>query len=126
MLIENHNAKDGTYYLTNTPHHILQRGHNRKFAFVEYSDYKYYLDSLLEGKLSLNIKVYSYCLMTNHILFIVEPADDVRSVSELMKRLAARQTRLLISQKVEVVVYGKDDTHGLAIGIRQDSNRTED
>ncbi|PCH60725.1 MAG: hypothetical protein COC19_05525 [SAR86 cluster bacterium] len=33
--------------------------------------------------------------MTNHIHFIVEQGNDTRSVGELMKRLAARQTRLV-------------------------------
>jgi putative transposase len=56
-----------------TPHHIVQRGHNRATIFVEDSDYRYYLDTLLEWKSELGIKVYSYCLMTNHVHLIVEP-----------------------------------------------------
>ncbi|MBL4571661.1 MAG: transposase [Gammaproteobacteria bacterium] len=77
----------------NMPHHIVQRGHNRKAVFIEACDYQYYLDNLKEWKQELGIKVYSYCLMTNHIHLIVEPADEELVVSELMKRLAGRQTR---------------------------------
>lgn len=31
--------------------------------------------------------------MTNHVHLVVEPGDDVSSISQLMKQLAARQTR---------------------------------
>ncbi len=77
----------------NMPHHIVQRGHDRKAVFVEDCDYQYYLDNLREWKQALGINVYSYCLMTNHIHLIVEPNDETSAVSELMKRLAGKQTR---------------------------------
>lgn len=80
--------------LPDTPHHIVQRGHNRKAVFIESSDYQHYLDSLIECKQAFGLKVYSYCLMTNHVHLIVEPSEETAMVSELMKRLAARQTRL--------------------------------
>lgn len=75
------------------PHHIVQRGHNRKAVFVEAADYRYYLQNLRKFKSELGIKIYSYCLMTNHVHLVVEPGDDVTSISQLMKQLAARQTR---------------------------------
>ena len=74
-------------------HHIVQRGHNRKAVFVEPDDYRYYLENLQEWKLALGIKVYSFCLMTNHVQLMVEPPEDCATVSRLMKQLAARQTR---------------------------------
>jgi putative transposase len=81
------------FIIPNTPHHIVQRGHDRKAVFVENCDYQYYLDNLKEWKQTLGLRVYSYCLMTNHIHLIVEPRDDTSTVSELMKRLAGKQTR---------------------------------
>lgn len=75
------------------PHHIVQRGHNRKAVFVEADDYHYYLENLQEWKLALGVKVYSFCLMTNHVHLVVEPSADCASISRLMKQLAARQTR---------------------------------
>lgn len=77
------------------PHHIVQRGHNRGVVFVEESDYQYYLDTLLEFKKEFGLRLFSYCLMTNHIHLIVQPREDLSSVGKLMKRLAARQTRLV-------------------------------
>lgn len=81
------------------PHHVVQRGHNRKAVFVEADDYRYYLQNLREWKVELGIKVYSYCLMTNHVHLVVEPGDDVTSISRLMKQLAARQTRWVNKQE---------------------------
>ena len=75
------------------PHHIVQRGHNRKAVFVEADDHRYYLENLREWKLALGVKVYSFCLMTNHVHLVVEPAADRTTISRLMKQLATRQTR---------------------------------
>ena len=79
--------------LPNTPHHIVQRGHNRQAVFVADEDYRYYLDNLIFSKQEFGCKVYAYCLMTNHIHLIVAPGDDPDSVSQLMRRVAGRQTR---------------------------------
>ena len=81
--------------LSNTPHHIVQRGHNRKAVFIEQGDYRYYLDNLLEWKEKLDCKVYAYCLMTNHVHLIIDPGETPENLSRLMKRLAGRQTRLV-------------------------------
>lgn len=86
-------ARKPRVIVPNCPHHIVQRGHNRNAVFVCADDYRYYLATLKEWKQYLNIKVYGYCLMTNHVHLIVEPGEDVTGVSELMKRLAGRQTR---------------------------------
>lgn len=62
--------------LENTAHHIVQRGHNREVVFVEEADYEYYLATLKEWKLELGVKVYGYCLMTNHVHLILDPCED--------------------------------------------------
>lgn len=77
----------------NTPHHIVQRGHNRSAVFVGDQDYQYYLNTLREFKKELEVKVYAWCLMTNHIHLILDPGPNTKSIGLLMKRLAARQTR---------------------------------
>ncbi len=79
--------------LRNTPHHIVQRGHNRQAVFIEAADYRYYIKTLKEWKGELSIKVYGYCLMTNHVHLIIDPCDDETNLGKLMKRLAGRQTR---------------------------------
>lgn len=73
------------------PHHIVQRGHNRNAVFLADEDYQFYLENLLEWKQKLEIKLYGWCLMTNHIHLIVEPTGRPDSLSLLMKRLSGRQ-----------------------------------
>lgn len=76
----------------NCPHHIVQRGHNKNTVFAEEDDCHYYLSNLKEWKEALNIKLYAWCLMTNHIHLIVEPMEEAGSLSEMMKRINGRQT----------------------------------
>ena len=76
-----------------TPHHIVQRGHNRQTVFVTDDDYNYYLENLIEFKRSFGCKIYAYCLMTNHVHLVVDPGKNPDSLSLLMKRVAGRQTR---------------------------------
>jgi putative transposase len=75
----------------NCPHHVVQRGHNRKAVFLADQDYQYYLDNLREWKQELEIKLYAWCLMTNHIHIIAEPGKDAMTLSTLMKRVNGRQ-----------------------------------
>ena len=79
--------------LPNTPHHIVQRGHNRKVVFVSDDDFNYYCDNLIRFKSEFDCKIYAYCLMTNHVHLIVDPGNEPGSLSQLMKRVAGRQTR---------------------------------
>jgi putative transposase len=71
----------------------VQRGHNRRAVFVTDRDRTSYLDTLQEFRIELGIKVYGYCLMTNHVHLIIDPGNDADNLSLLMKRLAGRHTR---------------------------------
>lgn len=79
--------------LPSTPHHIVQRGHNRQTVFVSDEDYNYYRENLIEFKREYDCRIYAYCLMTNHVHLIVDPRKKPESLSLLMKRVAGRQTR---------------------------------
>ena len=83
----------------NCPHHIVQRGHNRQAVFLAEEDYQIYLDNLKDWKGRLGIRLYAWCLMTNHIHLVVEPGDDAHAVSSLMKRLAGRQAAFVNRQE---------------------------
>ena len=74
------------------PHHLVQRGHNRNAVFVADEDYQYYLDNLTEWKNQLGIRIYAWCLMTNHIHLVVEALSEVSNISLLMKRVNGRQS----------------------------------
>lgn len=75
------------------PHHIVQRGHNRRAVFVTDNDRLTYLETLQEFRRELGLKVYGYCLMTNHVHLIIDPGADGANIGLLMKRLAGRHTR---------------------------------
>lgn len=79
--------------LPNYPHHLVQRGHNRRDVFFSDADRTAYLETLVEFREELALKVYGYCLMTNHVHLIVDPGDDGANLGRLMKRLAGRHTR---------------------------------
>jgi putative transposase len=80
-------------FLAEYPLHIVHRGHDRGPLFAGESDYEYYIDNLREQKTLLDIRVYAYCLMTNHVHLVIQPDSEPATVSKLMKVVAARQTR---------------------------------
>jgi putative transposase len=83
----------GRVVLPNYPHHVVQRGHNRQVVFAAPEDYQRYLDDLRELKEAFGVKVYAYCLMTNHVHLLLAPGDSAAGLGQLMKALAARATR---------------------------------
>jgi len=82
----------GRIVLPNYPHHVVQRGHNRQVVFAGESDFSRYLDDLRELKNEFEVRVYAYCLMTNHVHLLLEPGT-VAGMGRLMKALAGRATR---------------------------------
>lgn len=79
--------------LPNFPHHLVQRGHNQQDVFFNPWDRESYLETLVEFREELNIRIFGYCLMTNHVHLIVDPGDSPENLGRLMKRLAGRHTR---------------------------------
>ena len=85
----------GRVVLPNYPHHVVQRGHNKQVVFAEEADFRFYLRTLEEFKDLYGVKVYGFCLMTNHIHLILQPGEAIAGLGQLMKRLAGRQTRFV-------------------------------
>ena len=83
----------GRLVLPNYPHHVVQRGHNRQAVFAADEDYQRYLADLRELKNAFGVKVYAYCLMTNHVHLLLAPGEAITGLGQLMKALAARATR---------------------------------
>lgn len=79
--------------LPHYPHHVVQRGHNKQTVFVEPADFERYLTDLRELKTLLGVKVYAFCLMTNHVHLLLAPGESPATLGQLMKSLAARMTR---------------------------------
>ncbi len=83
----------GRILLPGFPHHLYQRGHNGRDVFRHEGDYLAYLETLAEFRESLELRIYGYCLMTNHVHLIVDPGLNTENIGRLMKRLAGRHTR---------------------------------
>jgi putative transposase len=62
--------------LPGVPYHVTQRGNRRPQTFFEEGDYALYRDLLSEAARRAGTRVWSYCLMPNHVHLIVVPADE--------------------------------------------------
>lgn len=94
----------GRVVLANYPHHVVQRGHNRQVVFASEEDFSYYLDTLAEFKEDFRVKVYGFCLMTNHVHLLLQPSEEVAGLGRLMKRLEGRSGTLWESRYRSSVV----------------------
>ena len=71
------------------PHHITQRGNRRQETFFKQEDYRSYINLMSEWCGKLNVEIWSYCLMPNHIHLIAVPAREDslrRAVGEAHRR----------------------------------------
>ena len=70
-------------------YHIIFRGLNRQNLFEEDQDYKKLLEIINEIKVVYEIKIYAYCLMTNHVhLFVKE--REVGDIKIIMHKILTR------------------------------------
>ena len=76
-------------YLPGFPYHLVQRGNNRQPCFCERADFENYLDLWREKSHWYAVQVHGYCLMTNHIHFIVS-SEETDAISNTMKVVGSR------------------------------------
>ena len=57
------------------PHHLTQRGNDRRFILDCEADRATYLSLLRENIELYGVSVMGYCLMSNHVHLVVTPAD---------------------------------------------------
>jgi putative transposase len=81
-------------YIPELPYHIVQRGNNREVCFIEPENYQFYLELWQELSVKYQVAVHAYCLMTNHIHFLVTPAAD-DSISNTMKTIGSRYAQYI-------------------------------
>lgn len=86
-------ARSARIAAANLPHHLCQRGHNGRAVFASPRDYESYMETLAEYRAESHVKVYGFCLMTNHVHLVVDPGQDPGNLGALMKLLAGRHTR---------------------------------
>ncbi len=60
----------------NTAHHVIQRGNYQQYVFEKPKDFQHYLYWIAKYAKEYNVKIHAYCLMSNHVHFIVTPGDQ--------------------------------------------------
>lgn len=72
--------------LSHSYYHVMTRGNNRNIVFKLVADYLYYLDLIDRFKKDLPFDLYHYCLMPNHVHFLVR-TPNAQDFSNFMKKL---------------------------------------
>jgi putative transposase len=78
------------------PHHVTQRGNNRADVFFSAADRKYYLAALARCCEEFKLKVWAYCLMSNHVHVVAVP-EQPYSLAQGIGR-----TNLIYTQRVNL------------------------
>jgi putative transposase len=71
------------------PHHVTQRGNRREPIFLQPGDEAVYLGLMSQQLRRYGVACWSYCLMPNHVHFILTPTDETglaRAVGEAHRR----------------------------------------
>jgi putative transposase len=80
------------------PYHITQRGTNRERVFFTVGDRALYLRLIRESQEDAGVRVLAYCLMTNHVHFVVIPERE-DSLALLFGRANGRYAQAVYIRK---------------------------
>ncbi len=69
-------------------YHVILRGVNRQAIFECDADKKHFMTVLKECKEISGFRLHAFCLMTNHVHFLIEPAEE--SLDIVFKRIGTR------------------------------------
>jgi putative transposase len=74
------------------PHHVIQRGSDRRAIFIDDADRERYLATLREIAAPVGVAIHAYVLMPNHIHLLVTPPLD-GDVGRVVQSLGRRYVR---------------------------------
>ena len=74
------------------PHHVTQRGGRKQQTFFNSDDYRRYLVILAERLGDVDIEVWAYCLMPNHVHFVVVPSRS-EALAKLLQYVHQKYAR---------------------------------
>lgn len=77
------------HYVPGLPYHIVQRGNNRQACFLTPVDRRFYLKLWHRVSKRYGTQVHAYCLMTNHVHFLVTP-ERSDSISRTMREVGSQ------------------------------------
>ena len=87
---------DGGYY------HVLTRGNDRKKLLRIKQDYRYFLGLITETLDKHPIKIFHYCLMKNHVHFILFVLIAMK-VKKIKRKIKIYEKAKICSRKIVVV-----------------------
>ena len=73
-------------------HHITQRGGRKQKTFFDESDYAVYIRGVRERLAEVEISIWAYCLMPNHVHFVAVPRTE-DALSKLFGHVHAQYAR---------------------------------
>jgi len=71
MLKLNNMPRQPRFFSSQSYYHIINRGNNKNIIFKDKEDYLYYLELIFKYKKEHPFDLYHYCLMPNHIHFLI-------------------------------------------------------
>lgn len=83
---------------TDYPHHVTQRGNYQQAVFEDDEDRRQYLFWLKDYSRKYDLKIWAYCLMSNHVHFICVPGN-VDSLSKTFNTLHMKYSQYMNRKK---------------------------
>jgi putative transposase len=80
------------------PHHVTQRGNYQDPVFDDDDDFRQYLYWLKEYSRKYGLKIWAYCLMTNHVHFVCVPKEE-SSLAKTFNALHMRYSQYLNARR---------------------------
>src|SRR5437763_555459 len=74
--------------------HVMNRGHNREVVFQTDADHVYFLELLQRYRERFAVRLYHYCLMSNHFHLLVQ-CEDPEKLSPWMAEKEKRTGLIL-------------------------------
>jgi putative transposase len=78
------------------PHHVTQRGNNQQRVFFDDRDRLLYLSLIREHSQHHRLRVWGYCLMTNHVHLVAVPEEE-DSLPQVMRKVHGEYARYVNS-----------------------------
>lgn len=90
--------RQGRIVIPENPHHITQRGNYRQEVFDNEKNYRQYCEWINEYAEKSRVDIIAYCLMSNHVHFIVIPKEE-NSLATLFNNTHMRYAQYLNRQR---------------------------
>lgn len=80
--------KEKRYQSKTKVYHVMSRALNKQMLFDDEHDFLVYLNILSQAKKEYDVKIYAYCLMTNHVHLLL--FDLKNNISKFMNKINSR------------------------------------